>query len=143
MTQKNFRLVTFLILFYILLNHYPVHSYNITTHNENEIGLQVFNTLCHRDGTLVVYMVKPTNETCIESGFRVRVIYPNGTTEINTRTYPIPEFCLCKFTLADVFPMRIYRYSPKYAILAYVNSTDRNLSADNGILLSTNGELIR
>ena len=147
MSQKIFHLTTFLILFFILLlNIQPTKSYNITKYEENEVGLQIFNTLSYKDGTLVIYMVKPINETCVEPTFRIRVVYPNGTIETNKKTYPIPEFSFCKsiaISVEDRFTMKIFRLQPKYAILAYLNSTDVNASADYGIVLSKNGEFLR
>src|SRR6266511_4684697 len=110
MIQKNFSLVTLLILFcIILLNCKPVNSYNVTTYSENEAGLQVFNTLCYRDGTLTIYMAKPINESCIEPKLRVRTIYPNGTTEFHARTYSIPDFNFCRFRVMEynVFTVRL------------------------------------
>src|SRR6266511_6148620 len=144
MPRKIFGFITFLILFYlVLVNNQLVNSYNITTYNESETDLQIFHTLCYGDGTLAIYAVKPINETCLEPNFRTRIIYPNGTTEFNTRTYPIPEFNFCKTLIGSSFPMKVFRLLPKYAVIFYRNSTDRNSSADYGILLSKNGEYIR
>src|SRR5437763_928364 len=137
MAGKFFGSVTFLILFFII-NYQPVNSYNVTNYNENEAGLRVFNTLFYDDGTLVVYMVKPIDELCVEPKFYIRVIYANGTTETNTKTYPIPEFNFCQIILKDMFTLRISRLSPNYAVLIYFNSTDINSSANYGILLSKN-----
>ena len=144
MQQKNIFSLVLLLLLYTLSNHKFVSSYNITTYNENEENLQIFNTLCYRDGTLTIYMVKPINETCMEPKFRIRTIYPNGTTEFNVRSYPIPEFNFCKSVVRkDLFTMKVHRVSPKYSIIAYTNATDMNSSADYGILTTNNGEFLR
>ena len=66
--------------------------------------------------------------------------------QMNKKTYPIPEFSFCKSIAISVegrFTMKITRLQPKYAILAYLNSTDINASADYGIVLSKNGEFLR
>src|SRR5512139_2175675 len=116
MPQKNFGFITFLILFYlVLVNNQLVNSYKITTYNESETGLQIFRTLYYGDGTLAIYAVKPINETCLEPNFRTRIIYPNGTTEFNTRTYLIPEFNFCKSVMSGTFAMKVFRLLPKYA----------------------------
>src|SRR5437016_2093892 len=136
MQQKNIFSLVLLLLLYTLLNNKFVSSYNITTYNENEENLQIFNTLSYRDGTLTIYMVKPINETCMDPKFRIRTIYPNGTTEFNVRSYPIPEFNFCKTTAAkDLFrfSMKVFRVSPKYSVIAYTNATYMNSSADYGI----------
>src|SRR5436305_1318368 len=144
MQQKNIFSLVLLLLLYTLLNNKFVSSYNITTYNENEENLQIFNTLSYRDGTLTIYMVKPINETCVDPNFRIRTIYPNGTTEFNVRSYPIPEFNFCKSVVAkDRFSMKVYRVSPKYSLIAYTNATDMNSSADYGILTTNNGEFLR
>ncbi|CAJ0750388.1 17539_t:CDS:2, partial [Entrophospora sp. SA101] len=146
MAGKNFGSIAFLILFYIvLLNYQPTNSYNITTYNDSEAGIRVFNTLSYGDGTLVIYMVKSINETCIEPKLYIRVIYANGTIETSTQIYPIPEFNFCKNTIGlmgPMFTLTINNLRPKHAIMIYMNSTDINSSANYGILLSINGEFI-
>ncbi|CAJ0841764.1 14638_t:CDS:10 [Entrophospora sp. SA101] len=145
MAGKNFGSIAFLILFCVVLNNQPANSYNIATYNDNEAGLHIFNTLFYGDGSLVNYMVKPVNETCVEPKFYIRVIYANGTTETSTQIYSIPEFNFCKNTIGlmgPMFTLTINNLRPKHAIMIYMNSTDINSSANYGILLSINGEFI-
>ncbi|CAJ0758683.1 22114_t:CDS:10, partial [Entrophospora sp. SA101] len=143
MAGKNFGSIAFLILFYVvLLNYQPTNSYNITTYNDSEAGLRVFNTLSYGDGTLVIYMVKPINETCIEPKLYIRVIYANGTIETSTQIYPIPEFNFCQIIKKDTFTVRIHRLQPNNVLMVYMNSTDINSSSTYGMLLSKNGETI-
>ncbi|CAJ0880955.1 6464_t:CDS:2, partial [Entrophospora sp. SA101] len=94
------------------------------------------------NGTLVVYVVKPINETCIEPKFYIRVIYANGTIETSIQTYPVPEFNFCQVITKDKFTVIINRLLPKYALMVYMNSTDIKSSANYGILLTQNGEFI-
>nr|CAG8450953.1 8818_t:CDS:2 [Entrophospora candida] len=92
MAGKIFSLIALLIFSSIaFLNYQPVSSYNVASYNDNEPGLQLFNTLFYIDGALVIYMVKPINKTCLEPKFYVRVIHANGTIETSTQTYPIPD----------------------------------------------------
>ncbi|CAJ0840781.1 4918_t:CDS:10, partial [Entrophospora sp. SA101] len=92
MAGKKFSLIALLIFSSItFLNYQHVNSYNVASYNDNEPGLQLFNTLFYIDGTLVIYMVKPINKTCLEPKFYVRVIHANGAIETSTQTYPIPE----------------------------------------------------
>ncbi|CAJ0745222.1 12874_t:CDS:2, partial [Entrophospora sp. SA101] len=97
------------------------------------------------DGTLVIYMIKPINETCFEPKFYIRVIYANGTVETSTQIYPIPEFNFCKIKTIDGnrVTLMIIKLLPKYGLLVYTNSTNVNSSVTYGILLSINGEFIR
>ncbi|CAJ0758533.1 11284_t:CDS:10 [Entrophospora sp. SA101] len=143
MAGKNFGSIAFLILFYVvLLNYQPTNSYNITTYNDSEAGIRVFNTLSYGDGTLVIYMVKSINETCIEPKLYIRVIYANGTIETSTQIYPIPEFNFCQIIKKDMYTIRIDRLQPNNALMVYMNSTDINSSSTYGMLLSKNGETI-
>ncbi|CAJ0855677.1 3147_t:CDS:2, partial [Entrophospora sp. SA101] len=68
------------------------------------------------DGTLVIYMIKPINETCFEPKFYIRVIYANGTVETSTQIYPIPEFNFCKIKTIDGnrVTLMIIKLLPKY-----------------------------
>ncbi|CAJ0764285.1 20531_t:CDS:2, partial [Entrophospora sp. SA101] len=143
MAGKKFSLIALLIFSSItFLNYQHVNSYNVASYNDNEPGLQLFNTLFYIDGTLVIYMVKPINKTCLEPKFYVRVIHANGAIETSTQTYPIPEFNFCYAINEDKIIVRIHKLSPKYAVIVYMNSTDVNSSATYGNLLSKNGEFI-
>ncbi|CAB5193391.1 unnamed protein product [Rhizophagus irregularis] len=85
-------------LFYFILlfiNPLTVYSYNVISHNETEPGLEVFKVFSYRDGTAVILLIKPINESCVEPRIDLRILHPNGTIDSVKVDYPIPEYNFC------------------------------------------------
>ncbi|CAG8574081.1 17486_t:CDS:10 [Funneliformis caledonium] len=126
----------------VLINPLFVHSYKTFSYNETEPGYQIYQVLTYRDGTSVVYLTKPINETCNEPRIDLRVIHPNGTVDVVKVNYPIPDFNFCILPDDITLHIVLFPYMPDYIYVLYENSTDISSASYYVLLITRTGKII-
>ena len=133
--------IAIFILF--ILNPLSVHSYKTFSYDENEPGYQTYQILTYSDGTSVVYLTKPINETCNEPRIDLRVIHSNGTVDKVKVDYPIPDFNFCLLPNDTTLHIALFRNMPDSIYFLYENSTDINSASYYVLLVTRAGKIIR
>ncbi|CAI2184724.1 7856_t:CDS:2, partial [Funneliformis geosporum] len=128
-----------LILF---LNPLCLLSYRTFSYNEIEPGFQSYQLLTYYDGTSVVFLTKPINETCNEPIIILRIIHPNGTVDKAEIDYPIPDFNFCIIPNDISLHLVLFRHLPDYIYVLYENSTDINSASYFALLVTRTGKFI-
>ncbi|RIA88250.1 hypothetical protein C1645_775438 [Glomus cerebriforme] len=126
----------FVAIFMLFINPFGVHSYNTFSYNETEPGYQIYQILTYRDGSSIVYLTKPLNETCNESRIDLRIIHPDGAVDVVVVNHPIPDFNFCLKPNDVSSHITLFGNIPDIVIILYENSTDINSASFYALLVN-------
>ncbi|PKY28185.1 hypothetical protein RhiirB3_416790 [Rhizophagus irregularis] len=126
----------FVAIFILFINPFDVHSYKILSHNESEPGYQVHQILTNHDGTSVIYLTKPINETCNEPSIDFRIIRPDGSVDITKVYHPIPDFNFCLKPNNLSLHIKLFGNMQDNVIILYENSTNINSASFYALLVN-------
>ncbi|CAG8517544.1 16437_t:CDS:10 [Funneliformis mosseae] len=142
LSVDSFLTISVISTFLVLINPLFVHSYKTFSYNETEPGYQIYQVLAYRDGTSVVYLTKPINETCNEPRIDLRIIHPNGTVDKVEVDYPIPDFNFCLLPNDTYLHIALFPHMPEFIYILYENSTDLNSASYYTLLVTRTGKII-
>ncbi|CAG8740287.1 17059_t:CDS:2, partial [Rhizophagus irregularis] len=123
-------------IFILFINPFGIHSYKILSHNESEPGYQVHQILTNHDGTSVIYLTKPINETCNEPSIDFRIIRPDGAVDITKVHHPIPDFNFCLKPNNLSLHIKLFGNMQDNVIILYENSTNINSASFYALLVN-------
>ncbi|PKY57537.1 hypothetical protein RhiirA4_411730 [Rhizophagus irregularis] len=126
----------FVAIFILFINPFGIHSYKILSHNESEPGYQVHQILTNHDGTSVIYLTKPINETCNEPSIDFRIIRPDGAVDITKVHHPIPDFNFCLKPNNLSLHIKLFGNMQDNVIILYENSTNINSASFYALLVN-------
>ncbi|GBB88775.1 hypothetical protein RclHR1_15380003 [Rhizophagus clarus] len=123
--------VYFVAIFMLFINPFGVKSYKTFSHNETDPGYRIHQILTYRDGSSLIYLTKPINETCNEPRIDLRVLRQYGAVDNIQVRHSIPDFNFC---LKPSPHIMIFGNMMENTLILYENSTDIN-SASFYVLL--------
>jgi hypothetical protein len=134
----------FIAIFILFINPFGVQSYETFSHNETESGYQVRQILTYRDGTSLIYLTKPINETCNEPRIDLRVLRPDGAVDNVHVNHSIPDFNFCLKQNDTSSHITLFGNMMENTFILYENSTDINSASFYVLLVNARtGNVIR